>query len=375
MADATGGSISYGGGKTIHTFTGSGTFVAQRENTVRVLIVGAGGAGGGGIYKNDYGGGSGGGGGGEVKDLTTVSISTGNHSIVVGDGGTTTIVNGNNGGNSSAFSNTSTGGIGGQCNNYDHTGSDYSFGGNSGNGYTGGGRSGNWSGSGAGAGANGATGDNGGKCAPGGVGVASDITGTSIGYGGGGGAGGAKQNYNEWKGGYGANAYGGGNGNSYNGSISDPGAPNDGYANRGGGGGGCRAYNEGGVSGGSPGGSGVVIISYTTNSFSVAPTITTGAATNLQPISATLNGNVTDTGGGTISTRGVCWATTANPTIANSKTATTGISGAFAVSTGQVLLPGILYHCRAYATNENGTSYGTDTTFRTPGGAILFNLL
>lgn len=112
-----------------------------------------------------------------------------------------------------------------------------------------------------------------------------------------------------------------------------------------------------------------LIITYTT-----PPIITTGVATDLQPISATLAGNVTDTGGGTVSTRGVCWATTENPTTDNSKTETTGTTGAYTVSaTG--LLPGTLYHYRAYVTTENSTTYGADVTFRTPGGAIMFNLL
>lgn len=113
---------------------------------------------------------------------------------------------------------------------------------------------------------------------------------------------------------------------------------------------------------------------YLTITWTTAPAVTTGTATALQPISATLAGNVTDAAGGTVSTRGVCWATTANPTTASSKTATTGTTGAFTVAaTG--LLPGTLYHYRAYVTTENSTTYGADTTFRTPGGAILFNLL
>lgn len=115
--------------------------------------------------------------------------------------------------------------------------------------------------------------------------------------------------------------------------------------------------------------------SYLTITWTTAPVVTTGSVTDLQPISATLGGNVTDAGGGTVSTRGVCWNTSTNPTTSNSKTATTGTTGAFTVSTGQVLLPGTLYYARAYVTTENSTTYGDNVTFRTPGGAILFNLL
>lgn len=111
-----------------------------------------------------------------------------------------------------------------------------------------------------------------------------------------------------------------------------------------------------------------------TITYTTPPVVTTGTATNLQPISATLAGNVTDAGGGTVSSRGVCWSTSANPTTSNTKATSAGTTGAYTVSaTG--LLPGTLYHYRAYVITENSTTYGADATFRTPGGAILFNLL
>lgn len=113
---------------------------------------------------------------------------------------------------------------------------------------------------------------------------------------------------------------------------------------------------------------------YLTITYTVPAVVTTGVASALQPISATLAGNVTSDGGGTVSERGVCWSTSANPTTANSKASAAGSTGAFTVgATG--LLPGTLYHYRAYVTTENSTVYGDDITFRTPGGAILFNLL
>lgn len=114
--------------------------------------------------------------------------------------------------------------------------------------------------------------------------------------------------------------------------------------------------------------------SYLTITWTTPPVVTTGAVTDLQPISATLAGNVTDVGGGTISSRGVCWSTSANPTTSNSKATSAGTTGEYTVNaTG--LLPGTLYHYRAYVITENSTQYGADTTFRTPGGAIMFNLL
>lgn len=94
------------------------------------------------------------------------------------------------------------------------------------------------------------------------------------------------------------------------------------------------------------------------------PTVTTSAASSIAATTATGNGNVTSDGGSTITERGVVWATTSNPTTANSKATAAGTTGAYTASiTG--LTPLQLYHYRAYAINANGTSYGADTTFTT----------
>ena len=111
---ASGGSKTTSGSKTIHTFTGNGTFtVASNATNVRALIVGGGG-GGGGRGGND---GSGGGGGGLVRFITgiPVSPSPGSYPIVIGGGGASRGpgTNGGDGGSSSAFGNTSPGGGGG----------------------------------------------------------------------------------------------------------------------------------------------------------------------------------------------------------------------------------------------------------------------
>jgi hypothetical protein len=60
----------------------------------------------------------------------------------------------------------------------------------------------------------------------------------------------------------------------------------------------------------------------------------------------------------------VCWSTTTDPTIANSKTNNGTGTGTFTSSlTG--LSPSTLYYVRAYATNSAGTSYGANVTFTT----------
>jgi len=94
----TGGTITYGGGYTIHTFTSNGTFTAAGNGNVEYLVVGGGGASG-----RDSGGG---GGGGAVLTGTT-SLTPGNYAIVVGIGG---IAQSGNGGSSSFNSTTADGG-------------------------------------------------------------------------------------------------------------------------------------------------------------------------------------------------------------------------------------------------------------------------
>ncbi len=96
------------------------------------------------------------------------------------------------------------------------------------------------------------------------------------------------------------------------------------------------------------------------------PTLTTTAISLLTSVSATSGGNITDNGGADITARGVCWSTSPNPSIANSKT-TDGIgSGSFS-STLSNLSPITTYYVRAYASNSVGTSYGNEITITTLG--------
>jgi uncharacterized protein (TIGR02145 family) len=102
------------------------------------------------------------------------------------------------------------------------------------------------------------------------------------------------------------------------------------------------------------------------------PTLTTTAATTILQRTATSGGNITTDNGDAVSARGVCWSTTTNPTIADSKTTDgTGI-GAFTSSiTG--LTAATLYYVRAYATNATGTAYGAVQSFTTAAVAIPTN--
>jgi len=95
-----------------------------------------------------------------------------------------------------------------------------------------------------------------------------------------------------------------------------------------------------------------------------APTVTTSAATGVGVASAILNGNITATGGTNATVRGFAWGTDST---LSSASATTTESGDFGVAafTQNVsgLLTGKIYYFRAYATNTNGTGYGTILNF------------
>jgi PKD repeat protein len=96
----------------------------------------------------------------------------------------------------------------------------------------------------------------------------------------------------------------------------------------------------------------------------MAPSVTTSAVTNINYNSATGAGNVTGDGGSPITARGVCWATTHNPTTSGSFTVEPGTTGPFtSLMTG--LAPNTLYYVRAYGTNSVATTYGTEVSFTT----------
>lgn len=96
----------------------------------------------------------------------------------------------------------------------------------------------------------------------------------------------------------------------------------------------------------------------------VLATLTTAAATSVEGTTAVTGGNVTADGGSAVTARGVCYGTTATPTISNSKTTDGAGLGTF-VSNLSGLKGLTKYYARAYATNGAGTAYGNEITFTT----------
>jgi hypothetical protein len=276
---ATGGTVTYAGGYTIHTFTTSGTFTVYSAGDIELLVVAGGG-----------GGGSGGGGAGGMITASK-SVTTGTYAITVGPGGTGGgggssggKTNPTSGGNSVALGYTAIGGgyggggsIAGRLGATGGSGGGHGYdintttrtSGTSGQG-NGGGRASRSSlgGAGGGGGAGGAGNDGfeiyGGN---GGIGLQSSITGTATYYAGGGG-GGLNENDNvtyarpsgQTYGGFGGQG-GGGTGTTYgyaSGGTTVYASP--GTDNTGGGGGGTDPE----LDTGGDGGDGIVIIRYLT---------------------------------------------------------------------------------------------------------------
>lgn len=291
--EGTGGTITYDGNYTVHTFTENGTFGWTQDDLNATILVVAGGGGGG----KDLGGA--GGAGGLIYEVN-YTLSSGNYDVVVGTGGTgstSTSNNGNNGQNSSFGTDlnalgggggasrsggaTSTGGSGGGGSYNNANGGS----GLSGQGFDGGDSATPSLGCGGGGGASevgsSASGNSGGE---GGDGLQYSINGTAVYYAGGGGGATGGGSTPIISGGLGGGGLGG----------ADSVPPTDGTDGLGGGGGG-----GGGGADGGDGGDGVVIVRYLTAIPDSPPTITLNDPTvdanySTSPQSFTFNFSASD---------------------------------------------------------------------------------
>lgn len=94
------------------------------------------------------------------------------------------------------------------------------------------------------------------------------------------------------------------------------------------------------------------------------PLISTTAVSNITYNSAVSGGNIENSGAAQVTSRGVCWSESLNPTLDNSFTVNgTGIGTFTSNITG--LTSATTYNVRAYATNSFGTAYGENIQFIT----------
>ena len=102
----------------------------------------------------------------------------------------------------------------------------------------------------------------------------------------------------------------------------------------------------------------------------IPPALTTIAASDITASSATLGGNITEAGTPEYTERGVCYDTTTEPTIDDSKKAVAGSgTGEFSVSVSE-LSAATTYYVRAYAIHTTGTVYGDVVSFTTLTGLL-----
>ena len=104
-------------------------------------------------------------------------------------------------------------------------------------------------------------------------------------------------------------------------------------------------------------------LSFTTEGQYI-PILSTTEITGITQTTATSGGNITDDGSATVTARGVCWSTSQDPTISDSKTEDGAGAGNFTSSISG-LEPNTIYYVRAYATNSKGTGYGNALLFTT----------
>ena len=94
------------------------------------------------------------------------------------------------------------------------------------------------------------------------------------------------------------------------------------------------------------------------------PVVRTTNVTGIGTTYAKSGGAINYSGPASITARGICWSKNPAPTIESSHTTDGSGTGTF-TSTMNGLTPNTTYHVRAYATNQFGTYYGDDCTFKT----------
>lgn len=96
----------------------------------------------------------------------------------------------------------------------------------------------------------------------------------------------------------------------------------------------------------------------------LSPSVTTSAVTNITYNSAEVGGNVSFDGGSEVTERGVCYSTSPNPTISDTKVIAGAGTGAFTAELTGLSIE-TTYYVRAYAINSKGLSYGEQVSFQT----------
>ncbi|MDX9747058.1 MAG: hypothetical protein RBT57_01010 [Paludibacter sp.] len=105
------------------------------------------------------------------------------------------------------------------------------------------------------------------------------------------------------------------------------------------------------------------LINASTQNVIKTPLVATNPVIILTETTASCGGAIIEDGGAEIVDCGICWNTTGNPTISDSKTVDESVDSVF-TSEMTGLTAGTIYYVRAYATNSKGTAYGNQMNFK-----------
>ena len=94
-------------------------------------------------------------------------------------------------------------------------------------------------------------------------------------------------------------------------------------------------------------------------------TLSTSEISQLARNTAVSGGNITSSGGGNVSVRGVCWSTSPNPSWLSTTKTSDGSGNGIFTSNLTGLTAGTTYYVRAYARNEANFAYGNEISFTT----------
>lgn len=102
----------------------------------------------------------------------------------------------------------------------------------------------------------------------------------------------------------------------------------------------------------------------TTSTPIALPTIKTNSVSDVTTTTSICSGTVVNDGGATVTSRGICWNTSPNPSVNDSKLVSGNGLGTFNTTLTN-LIPNTTYYIRAYASNALGTAYGSQVSFST----------
>ena len=109
-------------------------------------------------------------------------------------------------------------------------------------------------------------------------------------------------------------------------------------------------------------------VSFMTKGY-MLPAITTTNPTNVEYTSATVGGNISSDGGAEVTERGICYSTTANPTIESNKIVSGNGTGKYTINLTD-LQDSTTYYVCAYAMNKKGIAYGEQKSFTTKSSTL-----